>query len=149
MDQNSKKFRILYIEDEPFHMEYTIASIIDAGFEVEIVDNVEEVPDRLDNSKFDIILLDMMMDCPSEIFTIAETQSGFLTGKKIYEKYISKLSPVRPVIVLTALNLKTNIGHEVKNFFKSKDIPILEKASDDEKLVNKLKDITNKELEKE
>ncbi len=144
MEQNPNSTRILYIEDEPFHMEYTIEAIENAGFEVEVVDNIRDVPNKLLEGNFEVILLDIMMDCPSNVFTITETRNGFHTGKKIYEEYITKLAPNKYVIVLTALNLRTNMGKEAYDFFVKENIPVFSKPFSDEELVNQLIKLTGK-----
>lgn len=147
-DLKSHSSRVLFIEDEPFQMEFSIQAMKEAGFEVEIVDTVRDIPARLKEGNFDMILLDIMMDCPAEIFTVTQTRSGFYTGCRIYEEYILKLSPDKPIIVLTALNPGTNLGNEVVRFFQNKGISIFPKPFDDKELVNELKKLIRKGSEK-
>lgn len=135
---DNKSHRILYIEDEPFQMVFSIDAIKEAGFEIIIVDNVNDLPDRIENDKFDLLLLDVMMDCPVEIFTRSETRSGFMTGVKIFEKYASTLFNGKPVIVISALNPRTPIGHKVFSFFNDRGIEVLNKPFDDKVLIEKM-----------
>ncbi|RJQ54185.1 MAG: response regulator [Actinobacteria bacterium] len=133
----------MLIEDEPFYMQITIEVMECAGFTTEVVDTVEHVPARLDEGDYDAIVLDIMLDCASDMFTRAETRSGFLTGCRVYERYIEPRLPNVPIVVVSALNPRTPLGEEGLRFFRERNVPIFNKPFDDEKLASKLAALTN------
>ena len=77
---------------------------------MEKVDKLESV---LEGEDWDLILLDIMM-APKRVFSVSNSRSGIITGKLAFQEIIKKCAPKTPVIVLTALSERTELGEETR-----------------------------------
>ncbi len=94
-----KKKEILYIEDEPYSMEYRIKMLKDKGYNVEIAEEVDSALKKL-KQKYDLILLDIMM--PSGNLPENEVKGGYETGVALIKKIKESTNKNTPILVITA-----------------------------------------------
>jgi len=93
---NSRKYKILVVDDDPDYLFQTVAVLEKAGYEVISADNQKEAEEILSSFKPDIAVLDLMMEQPD---------TGFILCYKLKRKY-----PDVPVIIATAVSKETGLS---------------------------------------
>lgn len=93
---NSRKYKILVVDDDPDYLFQTVAVLEKAGYEVISADNQKEAEEILSSLKPDIAVLDLMMEQPD---------TGFILCYKLKRKY-----PDVPVIIATAVSKETGLS---------------------------------------
>lgn len=95
---------ILMIDEETRRMSIVKEYLEEAGFQVSLIDNVDEackfIQERFSDLK--AIILDIMMPWGT-LFTAEDTEVGIITGYKLYKKIRKNHGYKIPVIVYTAL----------------------------------------------
>ncbi len=91
--------RILYVENDTHQATQYIQSLKDYGFFVKHVRSVKSVITILDEDRFDVVLLDIMMPA-GKSFTPSETAGGYKTGLALARE-IKRLHPLVPLAALT------------------------------------------------
>jgi CheY-like chemotaxis protein len=130
--------KILLVDDDIKTMRSLVEDLqITYGFEVVhlgIIDNVIEV---LNGSRFDIMILDIMMPIPSgwSFDEIRRSSEGISTGEVLYEK-IRNTFPELPILIYSA--------KEVKPFIDKKTI-ILRKPELPSEIVNRINKLSGYE----
>ena len=101
------KLRILFIENQAYDMEiYSNPFEEDENYELETAYDIYQARDFVQGEnlkRFDLVILDVMMP-PGDLYNMAETNKGLLTGLCFFDEYFEK-KPSRkpvPVILLTA-----------------------------------------------
>jgi len=120
MTTGSGKKRILWLEDEPGFIQHRVEILEDEGFEIDLIDTVSALEDRLKRNKYEIIILDVMM-APAKVFSRKESRSGLITGKLAFFEIIKKHAPRTPVVVFTALSDVTKLGREIREEMRKDD----------------------------
>lgn len=90
---NTKKSRILCVDDEPVNLKLLEALLVPRGYEVVKAENGKEAIEKLEEREFDLVVLDVMMP----------EMNGFEVCKRIKaaDRYRNT-----PVVMITALRSK-------------------------------------------
>ncbi len=105
-----EKPRILFIENQPHHMSIYLTPLID-DYDVIVADDLITAVEYLEENVIhliDLVILDIMMP-PLEMFSLAETNDGLLSGVRFFENYLYRKPENKPVkvIILTGATGKT------------------------------------------
>lgn len=95
MDESTPKKKILIVEDEPDARDIFVDILGGAGFEVIGAQNGDEALEHMENNKFDLVLLDIVMPVKDGIQTLTEVK-----------KYPGKYGDMKVVML-------TNIGGDL------------------------------------
>jgi DNA-binding NtrC family response regulator len=115
---------IIFIDDEPHYIRpYTQAFVLQ-GFDVKVINNVDEAWKVIESSKKNVlaIIIDIMMP-PGKLLESESTKQGLRTGEVFIEK-LKTLDEGIPVVVLTNAEKADlgNISHRNFLIFQKKDI---------------------------
>lgn len=114
--------KILFVEDDPFHVIPYTDNLMDAGFEVVVAESTSQALEALSSKRFDLILLDVMLPA-GDSFSSVETSGGFKTGLAL-ARMIRRNYPSLPIAALTLSE-----DQEVKEWFeRDSTVVYLEKA---------------------
>ncbi len=117
--KETRRKRVLYFDDEPYITRAQAASLELLGWDVTQVSEIDELFKELRDSRFDIIILDMMSPLPNENnryvnFTLEEIEemdegrnTGIVLAKRIW-KQDSKL----PILFMSARQFPDNAKDE-------------------------------------
>lgn len=130
---------ILFIDDEPHYIRPYIQAFELKGFDVKVVNNVDEAWEIIESSQKDIlaIIIDIMMP-PGKLFDLESTKQGLRTG----EAFIAKLKDLdegMPVVVLT--NAEKS---ELRHIYHQNCLIFLKKETNPWGLVEKVSDMKRK-----
>ena len=95
---NNKKKKILVIDDDFDYLTQQRLMLESDGHEVITAENESRARELINNSKFDLAIVDLMMD---------NMDSGFILSYEIKKKY-----PEIPVIIVTAVKSQTGFSFE-------------------------------------
>ncbi len=92
---------ILFVDDEKRRMENYIMELEESGYSVKLCTDVDDALYFLTehSKRIELIILDIMMP-PGKSFNLDDTQMGFRTGIRFYEK-IREVNKTLPVIIFT------------------------------------------------
>jgi CheY-like chemotaxis protein len=95
------KPKILVIDDETKRSDSTIDELIDSGYALEIVDNVDEAMQRFEqeHQELSLVILDIMMP-PGSGVGADDPLKGLRTGVKVHER-LRKVDSGIPIVVFT------------------------------------------------
>ena len=130
--------KILLIDDDIKTMRSLVDDLMYThGFEVVHLETCDNVIETLNSSRFDIMILDIMMPIPSN-WTLDEerrSKEGLSTGEVLYEK-IRKVFPELPILIYSAKEVKP---------FNDKKTVILRKPELPAEIVNRINKLTSHE----
>lgn len=91
--------KILFIDDEPYYVRAHIDALIDEGYKVDKAGDGNEALEKLKDSEYDLIVLDIIMP-PGDL---ENTNNGMRTGLRIHEIIRRQLCLTIPIIFLTVV----------------------------------------------
>ncbi len=74
-----EKYKILFVDDDPYDSQSYIDELLDLGFSVSHIQSVDDALRMVKKNHYDVIVLDIMMS-PGKSFSEIETAGGFKTG---------------------------------------------------------------------
>jgi CheY-like chemotaxis protein len=100
--------KILLVDDDTDNMSHFADELEVLGHLVVHARNVPELRAALADLHFDGIIIDLMMPGLDEV-PDSETQSGYLAGVYLYERYVAGEQASAPFVVLTAVSSDTTV----------------------------------------
>ena len=76
MENNNGMKKILIVEDDPFISDIYVVELESNGFDVEVATNGEEALEMIENQKFDMMLLDIIMPHKDGFAVLNEVRSN-------------------------------------------------------------------------
>lgn len=92
--------KLLLVDDDPRQSGPYVEGLRDEGFEVVVVDNSDEAIWHINSSKYDVIVLDLLMP-PGTAFSQEESAAGTITGWLLARR-ARRAQPRTLVVILTA-----------------------------------------------
>jgi CheY-like chemotaxis protein len=130
--KKKKKKIVLLVDDDPDFLEMHSAVLEHKGYGVMTAQSSKECMEKLEETKPDIVVLDVMME---------QFDSGFKASEKIKEKYKDL-----PVMLLTSIGTQTDL-----DFSSSKDVlkisgadVLLDKPVSPKVFIDQIEKLTNK-----
>lgn len=114
--------RILWLDDDPPHVESHIEALRRAGHEVELAKTVTEAKGRLEHQRYDLLILDVMIptdESEEGEFPPSETEWGRDTGLAFYRRLKDRLGQQGTKVLVTTIRR----DQEILQAFKKEGLP--------------------------
>lgn len=128
INPSSNGKRILIVEDEPIICEVCLKVLTNEGYEVEIAANGREGESKLEEKKYDLIIIDV--------------RTPIMDGRQLYQQISEKYPDLAGRVIMTSGEV---MGRDMQSFMDKYGIPFLPKPFTSKELKMAVEDAFKRE----